>query len=396
MSTNTCSNSPLSGQAVMTRFLAWLYGEDALFRSATGLTYPLHVRSWVDQPKAVGQVLGKLCPENRQFPRSSWLLAELQSNHKHLWNGKTYALADRALAPDTKRDTKRDTRTMAMLGDDDRLHCTVGSYFDTVNTCTILEVELERAIARSSSNHSPTLSPAQLYQALPLRRQLHGDRRGHDALLDAWSGRDRSAAVAISCCFVVNTGSTGSVDHGSRGGTHRYFLRQRSAQVADGAGQYHIVPSMVFQPTQTDPFDPESYSLTTMILREIAEELFDREEGDQDYDCYPEITDLKYLLNSGGAMLGITGVAMDLLCLRPEVLALFWVQDDTWFQRHGASMRFSRHEYAQESHMGDSWRSIEDDHPFQSSGEFAPGRCVATGAASALLGTQYLRSRLEI
>lgn len=380
MSSDSHPISQSSHQAVKIRFLAWLYGEDSLFRSATGLTYPLNVRSWVDQPKAVGQVLGNLRTETRQFPASSWLLAELQSNHKHLWNGKTYALDDRTRDPDTK--------TTATQGDEDRLHCTVGSYFDTVNTCTILEVELARAIAHCH----PDISPEQLYQALPLRRQLHGDRRGQAALADAWTGRDRSAAVAISCCFVVNTGSP---DDGCAGGEQRYFLRQRSAQVADGAGQYHIVPSMVFQPTQEDPFDPQSYSLEAMILREVAEELFDREEGHPDLDLYPEIADLKHLLNSGGAMLNITGIAMDLLCLRPEILALCWVQDRTWFKRHGASMHFSRHEYTQDPQLGDSWRGIQDDHPFQASGEFAPHRCIATGAASAILGVQYLRNRVQ-
>lgn len=381
MSTNSYATSQPSRQSVTTRFLTWLYGEDALFQSTTGLIYPLNVRSWVDQPKAVGQVLGNLRPETRQFPASSWLLTEMQRNHKHLWNGKTYALAD--------RPPLRNAATDNTIDDDDRLHCTVGSYFDTVNTCTILEAEFERAIADLSAD----VSPAQLYDALPLRRQLHGDRRGQAALADAWSGRDRSAAIAISCCLVVNTGPP---CNGIERDEYRYFLRQRSTQVADGAGQYHIVPSMIFQPTSDDPFAPDSYSLETTILREIAEELFDREEGSQDSCIYPEITDLKDFLKHGGAMLKITGIAMDLLCLRPEFLALCWIEEDAWFKRHGASIRFSHHEYAQDSSVGESWRRPQDDRPFQSGGEFAPDRCVATGAVSALLGTQYLRSHLEL
>ncbi|BAZ90683.1 hypothetical protein NIES932_21850 [Raphidiopsis curvata NIES-932] len=167
-------------------------------------------------------------------------------------------------------------------------------------------------------------------------------------------------------------------------------LRQRSGQVADGPGQYHIVPSMVFQPTGTDPFDPDSYNVEKTILREVAEELFNYEEGDFDPLSHPEIADLKTLLDQGGATLKITGIAMDLLCLRPELLTLLCIQDSTWFERHGGSLCFSDHEYDYDPSSGESWRSILDDEPFQSEGELAPHRCVATGAVSALLAKQYL------
>lgn len=367
------STSRLSRQGTITRFLAWLYGEEALFRSSMGLIYPLNVRSWVDDPKESRAVLGDLRSETRQFPSSSWLLAEMQQNHKHLWNGKTYALDHVTSASSTNGETE--------LGGDNRLHCTVGSYFDTVNTCTILEVELERAMAHLD----PDLSPEQYYNALPLRHQLHGDHRGKDALRDAWTGRNRSAAVAISCCFVVNVGSTSNPRD-----QHRYFLRQRSGQVADGAGQYHIVPSMVFQPMGTDPLDPDSYNIEKTILREVAEELFNYAEGDLDLLSCPEVADLKTLLDQGGATLRITGIAMDLLCLRPELLALLHIQNPTWFERHGGSLRFSDHEYDNNPSGVESWRSILDDEPFQIEGELAPQNCVATGAVSALLAKQYL------
>jgi hypothetical protein len=374
MSNSSYLTSKFSRQRVITRLLTWLYGEDALFRSETGLIYPVNVRSWVDAPKESREVLGDLRSETRQFPSSSWLLNEMQQKNKHLWNGKTYALD-----PKSNRET--------ITGGEDRLHCILGSYFDTVNTCTILEVELERAMAQLG----PDPSPEQCYEALPLRRQLHGDHRGQKALQDAWTGRNRSAAIAISCCFVVNVGSKPNPRD-----QYRYFLRRRSDQVADGAGQYHIVPSMVFQPTGTDPFDPDSYNLEKTILKEVGEELFNYEEGDFNPLSYPEIADLKTLLDQGGATLKITGIGMDLLCLRPEFLTLLYVQDSTWFEHHGRSLCFSEHEYDYDSSSRESWRSILDGEPFQSEGELAPHRCVATGAISALLARQYLLQHLVV
>lgn len=381
MSSLSHSLSPLLRQDVITRFLAWLYGEKSLFRGPSRLAYPLNVRSWANNPKPINSLLGDLSIDNRLFPASSWLLEEMASKQKQLWNGKTYALADRSLMPGKQADS--------LLADGEQLHCVIGTYYDTVNTCAILEAELQRAICACSVD----VAPEHLYQALPQRHHLHGDHLGQAALADTWSGRNRSAAVSISCCFIVNTGSA---DDGLVAGEQRYFLRQRSEQVADGSGLYHIVPSMVFQPSHEDPFHPQSYCLESMILREVAEELFDRDENNQDSVLYPEVADLKRLLDSGGATLMATGVAMDLLCLRPEILALCWIKDCSWYNLHGQAMRFSRHEYQADSVDSRGWRSISDDDPFQATGEFAPHRCVATGAASAILAKQYVSSQLQI
>ncbi|BAZ90117.1 hypothetical protein NIES932_16110 [Raphidiopsis curvata NIES-932] len=108
------------------------------------------------------------------------------------------------------------------------------------------------------------------------------------------------------------------------------------------------------------------------------------------YAIQSQDADLKTLLDRGGATLKITGIAMDLLCLRPEFLTLLYVHDSTWFERHGGSLCFSDHEYNYDPSSRESWRSILDCEPFQSEGELAPHRCVATGAVSALLATQYL------
>ena len=338
-------------------FLGWLYGSDNLFQGATGLTYPLVVRTSKNpDPFAV---LGDWAVETRSFPESSWLLEEMQKTNSHLWNGKTYAL-----------------RYLENSDQGDLLHCTTGSYFDTVNTCTILEVELRRAMETLPDDASHEVR----YEAMPLRQELHGTRKGFEALEDTWLGKGRSAAIAISCFFAVYDGQD-----------YQYFVRQRSANLADGAGLYHIVPSMVFQPTTNDPLDPKSYNIQNTILREVAEELFDHEDADCNPITYPEIADLQSLLVNGGASLRISGIAMDLLCLRPEILALLVVDDPQWLARHGSSLRFSRHEYTTDKTDRESWRSLNDSSVFLPGGEFDPCNCVATGAASVILGLPLIR-----
>ncbi len=346
-------------QDIIVDFLAWLYGNDVLFRGPTGLKYPLVVRTNVSSNPH--RILGDWAEETRSFPQSSWLLAEMQQRNSYLWNGKTYVL-----------------RYIDIDAEGACLHCTTGSYFETVNTCTILEVELQRAITSLPIN----ASHSERYEAMPLRRSLHGRRKGAKALEDAWSGRGRSAAIAISCLFAVHDGQD-----------YRYFVRQRSANLADGSGQYHIVPSMVFQPTAEDPWNPASYSLQNTILREMAEELFDREEGDRDPLAYPEIRDLQSLLLDGGASLQISGIAMDLLCLRPEILAVLVVRDPQWLARYTSSLCFSRHEYVSGRPDSEGWCSVDDDSLFIRGGELEPRRCVATGAASAILGLPWVRQQ---
>lgn len=346
-------------QDAIVDFLAWLYGDQALFRGPTGLRYPLTVETQVS-PHAE-HMLGDLSRETCTFPEDTWLLQDMKQQNSYLWNGPTYALH-------------------SIDGPNHQLQCRVGSYFDTVNTCTILEVELQRAIAALG----PQASHDERYAAMPLRYALHQGYRGARALADAWTGRGRSAAIAISCLFAVFDGHD-----------YRYFVRQRSSRLADGAGLHHIVPSMVFQPTGNDPADPASYSLKNTILREVAEELFNREEGDQNPLHYPEITDLKTLLHSGGADLTISGLAMDLLCLRPEILAVLVVHDPQWLARHASSLCFSRHEYEQTTAETESWHSVQNEALFIRGGDLEPRRCIAAGAASAILGLPLVRQRYD-
>ncbi|MGB3558842.1 MAG: hypothetical protein WBA24_09890, partial [Geitlerinemataceae cyanobacterium] len=105
----------------------------------------------------------------------------------------------------------------------------------------------------------------------------------------------------------------------------------------------------------------------------------------------PEIADLHSLLVNGDASLRISGIAMDLLCLRPEILAVLVVRDPQWLARHASSVRFSRHEYARIQPDSEGWRSVNDDGVFLPGGEFDPRHCVATGAASAILGLPWVR-----
>lgn len=340
--------------SMINNFLAWLYGEDALLKSPVGIPYPVTVKPCIlDNPEAV---LQELTEDTRQFPNSSPLLEEMKQKNQHLWNGRTYVF----LGLDTASPYPR-------------LRCGSGYYFDMVNTCMMLEQELTRTISQT-----PELDFAALYERMPLRRALHQNQTGEAALQDVWTGVHRSATLAISCLFAAYSGKS-----------YRYYVSRRSAQVADGAGLYHIIPSMVFQPINSDKQPQNSFNITNTILREVAEELFNHPENTP--TDYPEIATLRELLETGGAELVVTGVAMDLLNLQPEILATFVIHDQTWLQQYQHQIRFSRDEYVTDADESKSYRNLEDDSILQPGGEFAPENCVVVGAACLIVGLPVAR-----
>jgi len=343
----------------LTKFLAWLYGEEALLKSSYSTIYPVAVKlCTLTNPE---DVLVDLTEDTRQFPATSWLLEEMKQQNQHLWNGKTYVFLG-----------------LDSTSTDPRLHCAEGYYFDTVNTCIVLEEELKRNLAKATESDF-----ASLYATMHLRRAIHQNQIGKAALADAWSGERRSAAIAICCLFVASDGVS-----------YRYYVRRRSANLADGAGLYHVIPSMVFQPIAKDGNEPDSFSITNTILREVAEELFDHEEEvtpEHETNCPPEIMALRELLQTGGAELLITGVAMELLSLRPEILAVLIVHDPEWLQQYESHIRFSSSEYANDTEDTKSDRDLDDETVLEPGGEFAPENCVVAGAACLIVGLPVAR-----
>src|SRR5262249_18800431 len=114
--------------------------------------------------------------------------------------------------------------------------------------------------------------------------------------------------------------------------------RKRSENVAVHAGLIHVIPSFMFQPAT--PTIGREYSLQHNIFREYLEELFDRPDpahGETDPDYFlqdPLLLELRELLKTGQAEWYFTGVAVNLLNLRPDICTLLLIKDHSWYRRH--------------------------------------------------------------
>ena len=341
-------------------FLSWLYGEEALLKGPHRTIYPVTVRPFMSSD--IEDILWELIPDDRRFPRTSDVLERMKRENRHLWNGRTYILRE---VIDKK----------SFPG----LRCSPGCYFDTINTCAVLVEELNCLVSTPGSNNSDF---PRVYKNMPGRQRIHPGLMKQDALGDVWSGKGRSAAIGISCLFVINDGAS-----------YRYCMHRRSTGVADDAGLYHIVPSMIFQPISRD--EQDDFNITRCILRELGEELFSHDEiygpGDKaPVKEYSEMVSLRQLLQTAEAELVITGLAVDLLNLRPEILSVLIVHQEEWFYRHHQAFRFSPLEYAVDKETP-GYVELDDAAIFESNGEFAPHRCTAVGAACLVVGLPAAR-----
>jgi hypothetical protein len=340
----------------------WLYGGEDLLRNRLGLAYPALIRPFrLEDPE---QVLGDLVPDDREFPATSPLLTRLQGANAHLWNGRTYVFRELEPGPDGPR-----------------LRCSPGFYFDALNTCAMLRAELADALAEGGSG-----TPPALYPRLARRFDLHRGARGAAAAAQAWSGEGRSAAVAISCLFAVRA------EDG-----YRFCVERRSLHLADDPGAYHVVPSMVFQPAAGDASGRTGYSITETILREIGEELFSADgEAEQAARAEAALGDLRRHLALGSAALQVSGLALNLLDLRPEILAVLAVDDPGWLRRHGPAVRIAASEFRDDPEGRvamagtQAFRPLPDAAALSAEGEFGPGRSVVGGAAAVILGLPLL------
>jgi len=220
-----------------------------------------------------------------------------------------------------------DTPTYAMLGlvDDGgpRMTCWAGLYSLTLDTCHSLEWETLKAVGRYSALLKVLPEGARnvmLGASMPLRRTLH--REVADPVVD---GSKRCAGIGISLLIA----------HPDESGAIHLMVRQRSTSVAVDMNRNHVIPAGMFQSYTGDP-EVRDYQLIRTVAREYLEELYSEEfpvTGDDVWDLVqanPRYRFLDALLDSGRAQLVVTGVAVNLITLRPEVLALLYIRDAGW------------------------------------------------------------------
>lgn len=274
------------------------------------------------------------------------------------------------------------------------LECEFGSYFRALDTCDELAWELEVQHERLTGNSAGCLGAFDNLLSRP--NKLH-------AVVDdpVRDGSRRSAAIAVSALIAF------------RDGDDLFFLARRrgTKSVAVQVGMVHVVPSFMFQPA-TNHY-PEEFSIRHNLFREYLEELFNRpepeeHEGDSRY-FYGDsrLRYLRKLLEDRSATLKLTGVAVNLLNLRPEVCLLLTIDDPEWFSYHRehpeSDQRFHfNDEWLRVVHMGDNAESavariqycVDDEELLARAGIKAPD-IVPPGAACLWLGKRVLDSTMR-
>lgn len=147
-----------------------------------------------------------------------------------------------------------------------------------------------------------------------------GDRV-HDGTGDPMrDGSGRCAGIGVSTVMRVMT------EDGPR-----VWLGRVSDQKATGAGRLHVMPAAMLEPSK-----PNTVSITDTVMREFAEELFGLHgDGDRWWVDTEPVKELRVMLDADSASLEFTGIAINLVNLRPEVCTLLRIDTPMWRQRWG-------------------------------------------------------------
>jgi hypothetical protein len=275
------------------------------------------------------------------------------------------------------------------------MDCFLGTYFDNVDTCDALEWELLSEIRRLKEFDDDSLASFE-ERWLPLRSELH--RRVPNPVR---SGRYRCPGIGISTLIAYQ----------DRHGLQLMVKKRSETTVAAHPGGVHVIPSFMFQPGTSDW--PEEFSIVHNILREYLEELFSVEEpGSASSARYfygdGRMIFLRELLNRGDAQIFLSGIAVNLLTLRPEVCTVMYIPTPDWWIHHETefedkegkrtAFRFCE-EFEKLTHeKGPIVSNLpfnESDDELLQEEELHPNKMVPSGAAAFWLGVDVLRDALR-
>jgi hypothetical protein len=328
------------------------------------LSYPVvALKSPETQQQDLESILGELRPATRTdfVLQDTSYLELLRKQGKHIYNGRTYVM--------DKFEAKEGHRIRSSLG----------YYYDALTTCDVLEWEMLTTFDATTSNEFENV-----------RRRLKSRNKYHEQVPDpVFDGEKRSAALSISTLIVFNDGET-----------YQAFIRGRSGKTAAHSDLYHVVPSFMFQPVWGD--SKKEYSIRHNIFREYLEEVFgvadmERSKGEISFDYFyghEKLIQLQGLLKSKDAELFLTGYAMNLLNLRPEICTLLLIRDKNWLkQKIAANWEFltPQQAYEERKEVILPIDILRDNDGIASDLSNIPGTFVPPGAAAFWLGVDLAR-----
>ena len=370
------------------QFLKWKYHNEPIFERV-GQTYPVAV-----YPAPTSQI---------RFPDSVLLGLEDAPDQEVAVQDSSFRQLRKQLGAVLKNDP---TFTMKELIIDQNqsgqttqvgLKCGLGTYFEALDTCDALEWEILSKFTDLTGSTAAAFE--QFDRQLPLRSALHA--KVANPVRD---GRHRSAAIAISTLVAYYNEMRDLT----------LWLQLRSATTtAVHSNLIHVIPSFMFQPTTV--YLKEEFSVRHNIYREYLEEIFDRRElrkrstghwryfyGD------PCLRYLRRLLYTQEAELYLSGVAVNLLNLRPEICTVLFIRSSKWYGYHSQGSKISEEHF----HLNLEWEKglrytgrekplvaevsyRAKDEEFVEKDPLYPGNMVPPGAAAFWLGLDVLRGILS-
>jgi len=216
------------------------------------------------------------------------------------------------------------------LGEKLSLSCSLGTYFNMLKTCDVLEFEILVEFGKRYPFFEDEID--KFLTNLKLRNYLHSIC---DPIKDV---RGRSVAISISTLII----------YAKNNNEYQALLRERSSEVAVHQNLLHIIPSFMFQPVVR--CYSEEYSIRHNIYREYLEEIFGRRDLDKpseklSHDFFYEDPNLQYLIqleNEGKAKFLFTGISINLLNLRPEIHTLLLINDPEWILNQGRGRKIGK------------------------------------------------------
>ncbi len=225
-----------------------------------------------------------------------------------------YSQAIRALAPPTLFENRGSYRLLDLSWHADAGRMTFGytTYFDMVDVCEVLAHELAAAWIRHEEDGRRVELPELRYRAL---------------VGDLFDLARRPVLPSIN---------TLTIRRGRHG--ESFFLHRRGgSQVTIAAGQSHVIPAGVFQPSGIAPWNMAGdFDLWRNILREYSEELLGNPEHDGssgkpiDYDDEEPFRTLNEGRRDGSVRAWCLGVGLDPLAPAGEILTVVVIDEDVF------------------------------------------------------------------
>ena len=354
------------------QFLKWKYPQEPILERG-GYLYPVAVypapkAQWGD-PESVLSGVDLLPP-----PEESLIIRD--SSYRNFFKSMGRSLVDLP------------TYTMSKFHTDGFLgfQCGLGSYFCMLDTCDVLEWELLLRWRNQSG-------PRQVIE-LPLRQKVHAFSSD-----PVHSGKGRSVGLAVSTLIAF-------YDYNK---LYLWLQRRSSFTLSLMEGMFHVFPSFMLQPAGPHRVK-EEFSIRYHFNREYLEELFNRPQplasGESSFNFYqdPCFMRLQHYQEQKEALFLLTGVAVNLLNLRPEICTLLFIKTPEWFTYHSKGAPYQQRFCCNEEfcEIGDQKRKhslfgfripyTDRDSDLIKAGGLYPDRIVPSGAAAFWLGIDTLRS----